>query len=120
MIELIDQPQKKTPAISYDVVYKKALAFFNGDELAATTWINKYALKDAAGNYYESSPDEMHRRMAKEFFRIESRYESQKNLNGSHKKRSSYGKVRKPLTEKSIYQYFKKFKYIIPQGSVMA
>ena len=51
-----------------------ARAFFQGDELAATTWVNKYALRDAAGELVERSPSDMHRRMAREFARIEARY----------------------------------------------
>ena len=44
------------------------LKYFNGDELAASTWKNKYALEG------EITPDDMHRRMAKEFARIELQY----------------------------------------------
>ena len=44
------------------------LKYFNGDELAASTWKNKYALEG------EVTPDDMHRRMAKEFIRIEDNY----------------------------------------------
>ena len=44
------------------------LEYFNGDELAATTWRNKYAAEG------EENPDDTHRRMAKEFARIEQKY----------------------------------------------
>ena len=40
----------------------KASECFNGDELAARVWANKYALKDSFGNLYEKTPDDMHRR----------------------------------------------------------
>ncbi|KRO69984.1 MAG: ribonucleoside-diphosphate reductase, partial [Cryomorphaceae bacterium BACL11 MAG-121128-bin16] len=92
----------------------------NGDELAATTWMNKYAMKDDAGQFVEQSPDDMHKRMAKEFGRIEADYKLKYNLNGSAKFLSKYGQEREDLTEEKIYNYFKEFGYIIPQGSVMS
>ena len=74
--------------------------YFGGDELAATVWVNKYALKDSQGNIYELSPDDMHRRMAHEIARIEKRYPN-------------------PMTEEEVYQLMKEFTYIIPQGGPM-
>lgn len=101
---------------TYDDVFKHSLLYFNNDELAATTWINKYCLKDKQGNFLEKTPDEMHLRMAKEFARIEERYTySETSLDNL----STYGKSRKQLDETKIYQLFKDFKYVIPQGSVM-
>ena len=39
------------------VQYTDAVAaskeYFGGDELAATVWVSKYALKDSQGNIYE-------------------------------------------------------------------
>lgn len=111
-------PPKKTATFSKEDVLKNAIAYFNGDELAASTWMSKYAMKTRNGQYLESSPDEMHRRMAKEFARIEAKYET--HLNGKHKLLSEHGQTREPLTEEKIFQYFKDFRYIIPQGSVMS
>ena len=85
----------------YKDVYESTLKYFNGDELAASSWINKYSLKDSDNNYYEMNPDDMHKRIASELFRIESKYE-----NG--------------LKEEEIYELIKDFKYIIPQGSPMS
>lgn len=95
-----------------------ARAFFQGDELAATTWVNKYALRDAAGELVERSPSDMHRRMAREFARIEARYapvpaEKRALL-------STYGKVRERLDEDRIFTLFDGFRDVVPQGSVMA
>jgi len=101
---------------TYQEVLKTSLDYFSGDELAATTWINKYCLKDNKGNYIEKTPDEMHKRMAKEFGRIESGYIQKEEINNNL---SVYGKKRKALTEDNIYQLFKDFNYVIPQGSVM-
>lgn len=77
-----------------------SLRYFGGDELAATVWINKYALKDSQGNLYEKSPFDMHKRIAGELARIEKNYPN-------------------PLSEKEILEVIHDFKYIIPQGSPM-
>lgn len=106
-----------TQTYTYDEVLKASLKYFNNDELAATTWINKYAVKDKSGNYFELSPDDMHHRMAKEFARVEAKYADKA---GNVENLSEYGKVREALTEERIFQLFKDFKYSIPQGSVMA
>lgn len=101
---------------TYDEVLNNSLSYFNGDELAATTWINKYAVKNKEGKFLEKTPKDMHIRMAKEFARIESKYAQEEtpleNL-------SEYGKKRELLTEEKIYKLFEGFKYVIPQGSVM-
>lgn len=102
---------------SFEDVLNNSISYFKGDELAATTWMNKYAMKNKSGEFMESSPDEMHERMAAEFGRIEKNYRFPKEKMSDL---SAYGKIRKPLTKKKIYNYFKDFKYIIPQGSVMA
>ncbi len=78
-----------------------AKTYFKGDELAASVWLNKYALKDSLNNIYEKSPDEMHQRIASEIARIEQKYKN-------------------PLTEQEIFDVIKNFKYIVPQGSPMA
>lgn len=74
--------------------------YFRGDELAASVWINKYAMKDSFGNLYEASPEDMHHRLANEFARIEANYPN-------------------PLTADEIYELLKDFKYVIPQGGPM-
>ena len=105
---------------TYEQVLEASVMYFDGDELAATTWMNKYAMKDIDGNFVEQSPDDMHNRMAKEFARIEANYKLKYNLNGSAKFLSEYGQIRGDLTEEKIYNLFKGFGYIIPQGSVMS
>ena len=81
--------------------FSRALDYFQGDELAARVWVNKYALKDSAGNLYELTPDDMHWRLSREIARIENRYPH-------------------PLSEEEIFALFRHFKYIIPQGGPMA
>ncbi|MFT4662441.1 MAG: ribonucleoside-diphosphate reductase alpha chain [Patiriisocius sp.] len=105
---------------SYDDVITRCLAYFKGDELAATTWMNKYALKNSDGEFLELTPDDMHKRMAAEFARIEKKYFEKANLNGSAIKLSEYGQNRMFLGEKEIYNLFSNFNYVIPQGSVMS
>jgi ribonucleoside-diphosphate reductase alpha chain len=105
---------------THEEALKKCLAYFEGDELAATTWLNKYAMRNSAGEFVESTPDDMHWRMAREFGRIEEKYRQNLYLNGSSKLRSAYGQEREDLTEHKIYDLFKKFEYVIPQGSVMS
>ena len=90
------------------------LEYFKGDELAASTWRNKYAAEG------EQTPDDTHRRLAKEFARVESNYNWKSNINRAFSNLSNYGYQRPNLDEEAIYQLFKDFKYIIPGGSVMS
>lgn len=100
-------------------VLKASIDYFKGDELAASTWMKKYCLTDDEGNYLELTPDDMHRRMAKEFARIEESYEFKMN-HDDKLKMSPYGYNRLPLDEDSIYELLKGFKYIVPGGSIMS
>ena len=90
---------------------KKLLNYFKGDELAANVWETKYAQEG------EETPDDMHKRLTREFSRVENKYiESESELETL----SKYGQERKFLTEERIFELFKDFKYIIPQGSIMS
>ena len=86
---------------SYDQVYRAALDYFKGDELAARVWSSKYSLKDSDGNFYELTPDDMHHRIAREIARIESKYPE-------------------PMSEEEVFELLRNFRYIVPQGSPMA
>lgn len=86
---------------TYDEAFKASLEYFGGDELAARVWVSKYALKDSFGNIFELTPDDMHRRIAREIARIESKYES-------------------PMSENELFDLLKNFRYIVPQGSPMS
>ena len=85
---------------SREEVKEECLRYFNGDELAANVFVDKYALKDKQGNILEIPPD-MHHRMANEFKRIEDKYPNS-------------------MSYLEIFELFNKFKYIIPGGSQMA
>ena len=86
---------------SQEEAFNASLEYFNQDDLAARVWLNKYALKDSHGNIYELTPNDMHRRIAKELARVEKKYAN-------------------PLSEDDIFNLIKDFKYIVPQGSPMA
>jgi len=103
---------------TYEDVLLHCMNYFAGDELAATTWMNKYALKDKSGYFFERTPDEMHARMAREFARVEKAYS--KKDNKKDLTLSEYGRQREALDEQKIFEYFKGFKYLVPQGSVMS
>ena len=82
-------------------VFKATLEYFKEDEMATDVWMKKYALKNTKGEYCELTPNDMHRRLAREFARIEQKYEN-------------------PMSEEEIFDLIKNFTYIIPQGSPMA
>ncbi len=86
---------------THEDAYQRALEYFEGDELAARVWVNKYALKDSQGYLYELTPDDMHWRLAREVARIEKKYPN-------------------PMTEEQLFGLFQRFKYIVPQGGPMA
>lgn len=100
--EVMD-PQEEHKMTTYEKneIFPEVVDYFDGDELAAGVWIDKYALKNDAGKLLERNPDEMHHRLAREFARIEKKYAN-------------------PMSEELIYSLFEHFKYIIPQGSPMA
>ena len=111
----ITQKTKTGSFFSEEAVLKSSLEYFKGDELAATTWMRKYAVKNAQGKFLEKSPQDMHIRMAKEFARIEQKFKTD-----GKKGLSTYGQERSFLSEEKIVSLFDQFKYVIPQGSVMA
>lgn len=76
------------------------LEYFNGDTLATDVFRKKYALTNDDDEVVEDTPKEMHRRLAREFARIEAKYPN-------------------PMTEDEIFELFDRFRYIIPQGSPM-
>lgn len=92
----------------------ESLNYFGGDDLAANVWSSKYAIEG------EKTPDDMHKRMAKEFHRIDEQYQQYEAAWFPKGSVSEYWTKREPLTEESIHNYFKNFTFIVPQGSVMS
>lgn len=78
-------------------VEKAALEYFN-NSLAANVWMDKYALK-RNGEYLELTPDDMYKRLAKEFSRIEQKYPN-------------------PLSYEETYELLKE-QIILPGGSLL-
>ena len=91
-----DVPQK----VDYNDAVAESKRYFDGDDLAATVWVSKYALKDSFGNIYEKSPREMHERIAAEIERIERKYPE-------------------PMSREEIFALLDHFRYVIPQGGPM-
>jgi ribonucleoside-diphosphate reductase alpha chain len=85
---------------SFEEAFEASLEYFDGDQLAARVWVNKYAMKDSFGNIYEKSPEQMHWRIANEIARIEKKYAD-------------------PLSAQEIFELLDHFKYIVPAGSPM-
>lgn len=85
---------------SFEEAFNASLKYFDGDELAARVWVNKYAMKDSFGKIYEKSPEEMHWRIANELARIERKYKN-------------------PISAQDVFDLLDHFRYIIPAGSPM-
>ncbi|MBA6152974.1 adenosylcobalamin-dependent ribonucleoside-diphosphate reductase [Gelidibacter maritimus] len=97
----VDTLTSPTQTYTQEEAFNAALDYFKGDDLAARVWLNKYALKDSDGHIYELTPNDMHKRIAKEIARVESKYQN-------------------PMSQQEIFELIKDFKYIVPQGSPMA
>ena len=96
----ITEAEMELKELKKEDIIESCVKYFKGDALAADVWFNKYALRDGE-RVFELNPDQMHRRLAREFARIERKYSN-------------------PMSEDEIYELLKDFKYIIPQGSPMA
>ena len=105
-IEDLEMKEKKTieanqKIYEFSEVVEQSTLYFGGDSLAANVWANKYALKNAEGHLLELTPDDMHRRIAREIARIEKKYPN-------------------PMGEEELFELMRHFRYLVPQGSPMA
>ena len=91
---------KQLQTVKYDDAVAASKEYFKGDDLAAQVWVSKYALKDSFGNIYETTPHDMHNRIAAELQRIERNYPN-------------------PLSYEEIFDLLDHFRYVIPQGGPM-
>ena len=98
MTQKTNNEQLKT--VKYEDAVAASKEYFAGDELAAQVWVSKYALKDSFGNIYETTPHDMHNRIANELARIEANYPN-------------------PLSKEQIFELLDHFRYVIPQGGPM-
>ena len=94
------KPNTSLPEVSYADAVAASKEYFGGDELAATVWVSKYALKDSYGNIFERTPEDMHHRIAAEIERIENNYPN-------------------PMSRDEVFALLDHFRYIIPQGGPM-
>ena len=85
---------------TYEEAFEASLQYFEGDELAARVWVNKYAMKDSFGNIFEKSPEDMHWRIAREIARIENKYPN-------------------PMSDREVFDLLDHFRYVVPAGSPM-
>lgn len=85
---------------SFEEAFEATLKYFDGDQLAARVWVNKYAMKDSFGNIFEKTPVDMHWRIANEIARIEKKYPN-------------------PMTAQEVFDLLDHFRYIVPAGSPM-
>ena len=99
---VVDDGKTVSPKKMYtrEEAKQACLAYFKGDDLAATVFLDKYALQDSGGSYHERTPVDMHRRLAREFARMEAQYD-----NG--------------MSEKEIFELLADWR-IVPQGSPMS
>lgn len=86
---------------TYEQALNNSIKYFNGDELAARVFVDKYSLRNDKDEILEDTPKLMHKRIAFHLARIEK------------------DKFKKPLSEEQIFSYLDKFSKIIPQGSMM-
>ncbi len=94
------KPNTSLPEVSYADAVAASKEYFGGDDLAATVWVSKYALKDSYGHIFERTPEDMHHRIAAEIERIENNYPN-------------------PMTRDEVFALLDHFRYIIPQGGPM-
>lgn len=91
----------KLKKYTYEEALKLSLEYFNGDDLAAKVFVDKYALKNEKDEILEPTPREMHKRLAAELYRAESKYPN-------------------AMSEEEIFNLLDRFKYIVLQGSPMS
>ncbi|MBP5259671.1 MAG: ribonucleoside-diphosphate reductase, adenosylcobalamin-dependent [Paludibacteraceae bacterium] len=85
---------------TFDEAFQSSLVYFQGDEAAARTWVECYALRDSAGDLCELTPDDMHRRIAAELARVEQHYDH-------------------AVGESEMYELLQRFRYLVPHPALM-
>jgi ribonucleoside-diphosphate reductase alpha chain len=87
---------------TYDEVLAASTKYFDGDELAAKVFVDKYAMRNEDREIIEATPEDMHRRIACELTRIQRK------------------KYKVPtLSLDDIFETLSGFNRIIPQGGPM-
>jgi ribonucleoside-diphosphate reductase alpha chain len=103
--------------LSYDEALAQALDFYDGEELPATTILNKYARKDKDGNYLEATPDDILKRVAKELGKVTPKLKTETA-------KRIFGKEYDPKIhsnwEDIYFRTFNGLKGVCPQGSILS
>jgi hypothetical protein len=86
---------------SRDEVLAATKEYFRGDDLAADVWTRKYALQTPDNRFLELTPRDMHRRLAREFARVEAKYPN-------------------PMSEDEIFALLDGYRDVVAQGSPMS
>ena len=86
----------------YEEALKNSIEYFNGEEISAKVFLDKYSLKNKEQQILEDTPKKMFDRIAAELARIEQK------------------KFKKPMTHNEIYAYLDGFSRIVPQGSPLS
>jgi ribonucleoside-diphosphate reductase alpha chain len=89
---------------TYNEVLEASTEYFNGNDLSGKVFVDKYALRDLKDSdlFLELTPADMHKRIAKEFARIE---------------KKKFGE--NAMSYKEVFACLEGFKRIVPQGSPM-
>lgn len=87
------------PIYTYEQAKAASTEYFNGDELAASIFVDKYALRNEKNELVELTPTDMHWRIANEFARIEQR------------------KFKSPMSAQTIFNLLDRFAKVVMQGS---
>lgn len=100
---------------------EKLVKYYAGDEFAAGVWLGKYATQNKEKVYQEETPDDMHIRMTKEFWRVQEKNNGKEITEEQYDNLSTLGKEMSsnPFTYDDILSLLKDYKYVIPQGSIM-
>ena len=96
----VNKNSKGIQIFTQEEALEKSTEYFKGNTLAAEVFVTKYALKNENLEYVEATPDQMHKRIAKEFARVEKKFPN-------------------PIPEEEIFKLLDQFKYLIPGGSPM-
>ena len=91
--------------MNYESALKESTRYFNDDPLAPSVFLSKYAVRNPAGEYEEATPREMHKRLAESFW-------------SQLKSMPAFEHIFPDFN--SVFELLDRFKYIIPQGSVMS
>jgi ribonucleoside-diphosphate reductase alpha chain len=99
----VSRDLKTAKPIKYEEALEECLRYFQGERMQAEIFLDKYAVRNKDNELLESNPDDMHRRLASEFARVDNK--KYKNTE------------RKPLSFDEVYESLKNYERVLPAGS---